>query len=343
MFLLLSIRSDVEAPVAISSWPRLDWEHGPEVRAAQDPTEEQLSSVLALLGNGEVLSAALLEELPSVDRQWLAYEFLHKLVTDTKVDTRRLQALGWGPDAHDGYTVWAPLAPTVDERAEFAAGILGPTARMIEVHVDQDLDDTSLFGPLASSRRGGSCALMTLSGARTGCGTVLLRSPAALDLDVLTGTDSLPLLAESEAVSVWAVGANSHTDASMLDVEGFIDPEAARQAWNSANHSSGFWLVIQLAAPVDPPVGIPPGHIFEQRTVNGVQTLAPATGSSIIVSPGSPVTIIVPAWCLNQDLQPPNGQRVRSTALRGRYAANTPQAEVWDHRRRVLSGKRLLG
>jgi hypothetical protein len=41
----------------------------------QDPTDDQLSSVLALLSRGEVLSAALLETVPSIDRRWLAYEF----------------------------------------------------------------------------------------------------------------------------------------------------------------------------------------------------------------------------------------------------------------------------
>jgi hypothetical protein len=337
MFLLLSISSDVALPVTISGWSRLDWEHGPEVRVLQDPTEDQLASALALVSRGEVHSGALLEELPSVDRRWLAYEFWHKLVTDTRVDTGRLEALGWQATARDWYTVWSPPAHVEVGRAEFAAGILQPAARTIEVRVDQDLDDIELFGLLASSRQGGSCALMALSGARPGRDTLALRNPAALDLELLTSADSLAYLAARAAISVSTLGASSDTDVSALDLEAFSDPDAVRRAWNATDHPSGFWLVSQLAAPIDPTVGIPPGHIFEQRTLNGIQTLAAATTKSVVVGVGKPVTLVIPAWCLNQDLAPPNGQPVRPTALRARYSANTSQADVWDHRRQVLS------
>jgi hypothetical protein len=336
MFLLVSVAPGGDVPVVIAQWPRLDWGRGREVRLMRDPTDEQLASVLALLTRGQVFSAALLQALPTADRQWLAYEFPRKLVTDRDIDERRLEALGWRP-ARDEFTVWTPRRPADEKRAEFATGILQPTPRFVEVPVYQDLDDASLFGPFAASQRGGSCALMALSGAQSGHESVLLRNPAALELDVITDSESLPLLVERGAVSVWAVGASSHTDGSELDLEGFTDPGAVRRAWDSTGRSGGFWLAIQLAAPVDPPVGIPPGHIFEQRSLNGVQTLAAATSSFAIVNPGAPVTMVVPAWCLNRELQGPNGQQVRPTVLRGRYAANTPQDQVWADRRRVLS------
>ena len=337
MFLLLSIGPDVELPDAILDWPRLAWEHGLEVRVVQDPTDDQLSSALALVSRGEVLSGALLEELPSADRRWLAYEFFHKLVTDRRVNTGQLEALGWQANVREWYTVWTPPAPADTARAEFAEGILDPTARAIEVRADQDLDDTDLFGPLAWSQLGGSCALMALSGARPGREVVLLRNPAGLDLELLTSTDSLAYLAARGAISVSTLGASSDTDASAFDLEDFSDPDAVRSVWNATDRPGGFWLVSQLAAPVNPPVGIPPGHIFEHRTVTGIQTLAAATAKSVVVGVGPPVTLVIPAWCLNQDLAPPSGQQVRPTALRARYSANTSQADVWDHRRRVLA------
>jgi hypothetical protein len=338
MFLLLSIGSDVAAPAAISGWSRLDWEHGLEVRVVQDPTDDQLSSALALVSHGEVHSGALLEELPRADRRWLAYEFRHGLVTGMSVDTGWLEALGWRGDVRDWYTVWTPPTRADARRTEFAAGILDSTAQTIEVRADQDLDDTDLFGPLASSRMGGSCALMALSGARPGRESLLLRTPAALDLELLTGADSLAYLAAHAAISVSVLGASSHTDASAFDLEGFSDPDAVRRVWNATDRPGGFWLVSQFAAPVDPLVDISPGHIFEHRTVTGIQTLAAATAKSVVVSAGQPITLVIPAWCLNEDLGPPNGQQIRPTALRAHYSANTSQDDVWDHRRRVLAG-----
>jgi hypothetical protein len=337
MYLLLSIDSDAEIPIAISDWRRLEWMRGPEVRAVADPTDDQLSSALALLTRGEVLSVAFLEALPPVDRHWLAYEFWHKLVTDATFDGGRLEARGWRADPREEYTVWDPPPWVNVEHTEFAAGLLEPTKMTVEVSLDHDLADTDLFGPLAASQQGGSSALMALSGAQSARNTVILRNPAALDLELLTRSDSLPQLVAQGALSVSSVGGSSHTEASALDLKAFSDPDAARRAWASTNRPTGFWLVIQVTALVDPMVGIPPGHIFEQRGLNGVQTLAASASRSFVVGVGRPQTVVVPAWCLNQDLQPPTGQQVRSTPLRARYDAGTSQEAVWDHRRWLLS------
>jgi hypothetical protein len=211
--------------------------------------------------------------------------------------------------------------------------------RTIEVQADHDLDDSLLFGPLAASRMGGSSALMALSGALPDHETVRLRNPASLDLDIITDTDSIACLTERAAISAWSLGASSDTDISELDLEGFPDPDAVRRGWRAAHRSGAgtFWLVIQLAGDLDPPVAIPSGHIFEQRSVNGVQTLAATASYSVVVHAGQPATLVVPAWCLNQHLDPPSGQQLRPTMLRTRYRADTPQDDVWDDRNRVLS------
>jgi hypothetical protein len=92
-----------------------------------------------------------------------------------------------------------------------------------------------------------------------------------------------------------------------------------------------------VAALVDPTVAIPPGHIFEQQTVNGVQTLAVATPVSLVVGIGPPVTCVIPAWCLNQAFASPVGQQIAPTPLRARYSAATSQHDVWSDRARVAA------
>lgn len=332
MLLLLSIRDDAGEPVEISSWPRLPWDGGPEVRGLDEPTNDQIMIALALVASGGALSAAILQSPPPADRRWLAYEFRQAMVTDSSIDTGPLRALGWHPDPREGYTVWEPPNP---ERAWFAGGLFGTAPMTIEVSVEHDLADTALFGPLAASQQGGSSALMALSGARPGGERVLLRNPAALDLEVLSSTDSLPYLVSRQAVSVLAIGASAHTDVAELELAGFTDVEAARRVWQETERAGGFWLLIEVTALVDPLVGIPPGHIFEQRAVNGIQTLAAASSSSFEVGVNRPQTVVVPAWCLNADLLPPAGQPVRSTPLRARYVSGMAQQEVWHDRQRI--------
>lgn len=331
MFLLLSVVT--EEPVEIPSWPRLHWE-GPEVRGLAEPTAEQILIALALVAQGKAHSAAILAHPPPVDRRWLAYEFQQAVVTDSSIDPGPLRALGWRPDPHDGYTVWQPPGP---RPADFVHGLLGTVPMTVEVSAWHDLADTELFGPFASGRQGGSSALMALSGARPGPGSVSLRNPAALDLELLTDADSVPALIAQRAISVVGVGASSSTTAAAFDLQRFTDPDAALRAWDAAEHLDGYWLLIEVAALVDPRVGIPPGHIFEQESVNGVQTLAIASARSFVVDVGKPHTVVVPAWCLNMDLQPPSGQQVNATPLRARYTEGTPQHAVWEHRRQVMA------
>jgi hypothetical protein len=85
-------------------------------------------------------------------------------------------------------------------------------------------------------------------------------------------------------------------------------------------------------------VEIEEGSIFEQTSVNNVQTLAAARRQQITVQPGAFVPLALPAWCLNQSLAAPGGEPVRPTPL---VLANPgrSQDEVWAERERVLSGR----
>jgi hypothetical protein len=101
--------------------------------------------------------------------------------------------------------------------------------------------------------------------------------------------------------------------------------------------STGPDLLVEVTAPIDVPVTIPPGHIFEHQQFNGVQTLATSRPASFVVGPGQSRTLALPAWCLNHELNPPAGQPVTSTPLRCHYPAGTIQHAVWADRRRIMA------
>jgi hypothetical protein len=335
--LVTSTRLDGEPPSAVLDWPKLSWLDGWHLRCMANPTRNQIETVLALVARGEVTSAALFAAEPSPDRRWLALEFSRCFVTCGPVDIGLLRELGWFPDEGQGFVVWS--AHRADSgQADFAARILDAAPSTIEISSDEDLG-SSVFGALASNRQRGSSALMSLSGAQPGLGPIRLRNPASLELDLITAHDSIPHLVEAGHIGVMGVGATVGMAAADLDVDGFTDPDEARSAWQSVHRSGyAYWLIIQVTPHVDPRVGIPPGHIFEQLDVNGVQTLAVASGTSFIVGESAPHTVVVPAWCLNQNLSAPSGQQVASTPLRARYSAGLSQSEVWRDRSRVVSG-----
>lgn len=315
----------------------LDWGNAPAVYVFTNPTDDQFAAVLEAVEGHEAYSAAILNDFPPTDRRWLAYEFRHKVVTGLGIDTQRLEALGWRPERHAGVTVWSPSELEGSARARFASDILGAAPRTIEVPVNQPLADIGLFADLAASRQGGSSALMALSGAYGARETVLLRNPAALELDVERNPESISYLVETSIISVRAIGASFGMGPERFELDGFSDPVAVRDVWALDERRSGFAIVLQITAVVDPVVAIPSGHIFEQATINGVQTLAISSATSIVIGEGMSVTRVVPAWCLNSDLSPPSGQGLRLTPLRARYPSGTDQGDVWRDRARIAA------
>lgn len=334
--MLVSIEADRAVPREVAEFAPLDGE-SPTVLFLADPTDEQLRGIIALLVAGEVVGIALLEELPPPQWRWLAYEYRSCVVTSVGLHPELLVAGGWRADERGGYLVWRSPADASETSDQFGQHVLSATPHMTEVSVELDLADQRVFGPLAADQLGGSSALMALSGAHPAGRTVVLRNLAALELDLLTEPDSIPTLTAGGAIQVSVVGASAQTAGAALDLQSFTDAKAALRVWADADRTGDFFLVIQAFALVDPPVAIPPGHIFEQRSVNGTQTLAAAAGASFVVAPGSPATVVVPAWCLNQSLSSPSGQLLRPTPLRVRYSAGTSQSAVWQDRRRVLS------
>lgn len=342
MWLMMTVSNDQDTPAQLTNFHLLKGDSPPEVRIAGEPSDEEILNVFDLLTEGLLVSVALFDQLPPPSRRWLVSEFKGCVVTDDVVDIPLLKHAGWLPEFRDGYVVWrAPERSAVREvdAVEFARGLFGPDPLLTVVTGEQPLDDYAVFGELSASRLGGSCALLALSGGHPGDQEVRLGNLAALALDRDTSSNSLSSLTSSGAIKVSAVGASRETSRHSLVLDGFADIEAAEHAWDAAENASwgGYFLLIQVAAVVDPRVGIPPGHIFEQLGMNGVQTLAVASPQAFTVTVGSPQTMVLPAWCLNQNLQAPSGQPVRATPLRARYDSRTSQGGVWTDRARVLA------
>jgi len=75
--------------------------------------------------------------------------------------------------------------------------------------------------------------------------------------------------------------------------------------------------------------------VFEQTTLNDVQTLAAAEPRRMLVDPGPLVPIAVTAWCLNSNLAPPNGEPMNVTPLRY-VSSSTHQQAIWAERNATI-------
>jgi hypothetical protein len=80
--------------------------------------------------------------------------------------------------------------------------------------------------------------------------------------------------------------------------------------YGKGQETAPYRVYLQLEAPVDPEVEIEVGTIFEQTSLNGVQTLATASSRQITVHPGYTASLLIDAWCLDRNLSPPSGEGV---------------------------------
>jgi hypothetical protein len=349
MSLLLVSAASGAGPVDVLDWaeaPRT-MDDQPLVRYRHDPSTEEIAMALRGLADGDFLSVAILRQPPPPNLGWVAFEWHGALVTDGHLEEiPAVEVDQWRLEGHHGeYLVWRRSIAQTDSalRVVYAPDEFGdaihssdPVAMNVDLG-EVDLADEQLFRNYAACREGGSCALVTLSGARWGDSDVLLRNPAALLLDdISANASSAAHFLREGAIEVRAVGLSSDDSADGV-FQGFADPDTALATWRGARWRPGdFWIVAELSAPVDPTVIIPSGSIFEQTSLNGVQTLAPSAPATMVVQPGGPTTVAVPAWCLNRWLSAPGGQPLRITPLRARHNAHTSQDEVWTERARII-------
>jgi len=264
----------------------------------------------------------------------MADEWFHRFVVDRRLpEADLLREHGWtrSADFH-GLVVLEPAEPEVFalqlvDPGAFRRGIDSTMRLGTRVPLDRSTYlRVGLFGEYVPSELGGSSALLSLSGATPDRPEVVLRNLHALELTRLDEAETLTAHRREGSVVCRAVGLSAGDE---LDTSGFEDPRACRLAWQERRPSPAeFWVLVELSASVDPAVWIPVGQVFEQHGVNGRQTLAVASSTRTVVTPGRLTTAALPAWCLNQRLSPPDGKSVNPTPLRTRYTETMSQNAV---------------
>lgn len=315
-----------------------------------------VSATLAeYLAAGEVHSAALVPADIPDERLWVAYEWRGAFVVDRDLTPLLGGALdNWAEDSnyeHREFRIWRPRHPAGPEGPESGSTVQVETAREYASAITTDLPvvvHTTLeavrgamdewFGELADPRVGGALALLALSGATSRSTTVTLRSPAALRLRTTASGVSLPRHVQEGRLAVRGYGYSRSGLRAVVDSLPEMAPGAAERILDEGLAGRApYGVLLRIEALVDPEVEIEEGSIFEQVSMNNVQTLSAAAPRQLAVQPGTFAPVPVPAWCLNSSLSAPAGEPVRPTPL----VLATPgrsQDEVWAERRSVLVG-----
>jgi hypothetical protein len=306
-----------------------------------------LDSLAEALRSGDVRSAVLAEDSLIERVPWAAVERAGALVVEKHLilfldpDSRRWVEVAPSPSLvadHLGDGRLTILRPArvaseqdrqvVETAQEFAASLDGDRPVVVRTTLAAvEQNRRAWFGELADARVGGANALLALSGVTSQSTAIVLRNAAALSLSRVYDGDAL-----STHVRAGRIGA--------LRCLGFtrsriVAEHLPDEAVAMISGPGGYAIYVELAAVIDPEVEIDAGLIFEQATLNDVQTLATAERRRVTVNVGPANPVAVSAWCLNSALAPPNGESMNVTPLR--YVTNsTSQRAIWAERDSVI-------
>jgi hypothetical protein len=319
---------------------------------SEAPPADVAAALAELLASGVVRSAALVSADIPDQRLWVAHEWSGAFVVDRDLAELLARAPDtWVEDSsYEEFRILRPRRLGRLDDAESSSPWHVETAREYASAIADDravLADTTLaavrgamgewFRDLADPRVGGAFALLALSGATSDSTAVALRSPAALGLRVAASAVSLPSHVRAGRLVVRGYGYsrdNAQAVAAAVPEMSLASAETVLRDGRRERAPYGVLLVIE--ATVDPEVEIEEGSIFEQVSMNGVQTLAAAAPKRLTVRPGTFAPLAVPAWCLNSSLAAPAGEQVRPTPL-ALIVQGRSQDEVWAERRHVLA------
>jgi hypothetical protein len=315
-----------------------------------------ISATLAeLLSRQVVTSAALVRADIAEERLWVAHEWFGAFVVDRDLVGLAGERSGiWIEDySHDAgefrVLILRPAHPASPDDSQEGALQQVETTREYATaitHGQSVVVDTTLaavrramgdwFGDLADPRVGGAFALLALSDARSDSNGITLRSPAALGLKVALSDVSLSGHARAGRLAIRGYGYSDHNAQRVAAATPGLPELAERVLLEALGGRTHYGILLEIEVNVDPEVEIGEGSLFEQVSLNDVQTLAAAEPRQMTVGVGRFAPLALPAWCLNKSLAPPAGQQVRPTPL----VLNTPgqsQHEVWAERRSVLA------
>jgi hypothetical protein len=311
-----------------------------------------------LLGRRAVTSALILNRLPPAGKEWVFFEWHGRLLVDINlvdevfrndgrwkhtqtVEELNIAVFEWTvsrreadqpphrePDSPGDFDVHA-----AQYRRLLEDGENGGIRLKREWIVTQEAQ-ANLFGRYADPEIGGAIALLSLSGAAASeAKEFTLRTPAALGLEVDLSQQSLVAKPVRDNVTIRCMGGSSSED--FRRAESFrTESRQWLDLYEEARHATpaSYFIALELDATVDPTIAIQRGAVFEHTTLVGIQTLAVTAHTETIVAADEVKPLILPAYCLNQELSPPHGQMMRPTPFVYRQASGT-QDEVWRTRR----------
>jgi len=309
--------------------------------------------IAAYLRTQKILSAALVPVGIQDDRLWVAHEWFGSFVVyealahlldhnsdlwDRHLATEELLILRPKKleTRAEPHTEQTHFVETAREYVQSIASDQPVTARTTLSAVGDEL--SAWFGELADPRFGGAMALLSLSGARTDSQEISLRNPAALRLKLQDNSLSLSRHMRVGRLIVSAYGySKGAAEIVTQKIPEALRAEAEESISDTYDERSSYAVLLLIKALVDPELEIDDGSIFEQESVNDVQTLAAAAPRRRTVSPGTYMPVALPAWCLNRTLAAPSGQPVRPTPL-VLVTPGSTQHEVWAERENTLAG-----
>lgn len=326
------------------------------------------------LAAAKLRSAALLPTVPPPQDRWLLTNWRGQLAVHGSIashldprfwtatdrydliDLRTFAPSAGGPPATTASPAGgqaAQRAEWVQTTAEYRASLDTSRPTLITAPAEQITSRMrDWFGDLADDRVGGAIAVLAMSGVRRSRSTqsqIVLRNPAALGLQRVTGRTTLATHVRTGTISARAWGTSSDDPTrgrrrlrvwrSRSRVRTREEARSLTAELAAARHMTGarYGVLLELTAVTDAELLIGTGLVFEQEELNGVQNLAIAAGAIKQVEAGRPVTTALAAWCLNRLLIPPSGQSVRPTALVLPLAAGADQDAVWTIAERSLA------
>jgi len=316
------------------------------VWSVEAPISLFLSKVRPLLVQRSVISACILSEMPPEGKEWVFFEWFGKLVVSLDLVALVIRDTdAWKQtQVHEGLNVaiFDPrnLRPSNFETQALQYRSLLEGNKKGEVTLRREWIETrkaleGLFGQYADPKIGGAIALLSLSGAANpDLPEFTLRTPATLDLDIDTASESLVAKPARDNLTIRCIGCSQLGDfGRAAKFETSLGKWAELYAEGSKFPAASFFIALELSATIDPTIVIPRGAVFEQQKLVGVQTLAAAIDVSTIVDVDEVKPLIIPAYCLNSELGPPSGQPIRPTPFVYRRASGT-QHDVWQARGR---------
>lgn len=319
----------------------------------REPDDVVLKETARLIARKQLKSAALVSAPLLPENLYVAAEWWHRFVF-AESESAAAERLGpWLrrlddyrlPDliifeVREGDVVDSPDVDEIEGLGEIAA-------RPVSISAVR-ADPGKYYGRLASPDTGGANALFAAGREAAdlrglGPDTVLVGAPGVFGFDVDEGETSVVAWRRNGVIAVQAFGFRLPMRSDEARYwEGFPQGLFEQKAitseiadWERSGISFG--LAVVLHGLDDPPVVIPMGSVYQQPVMGSrIQNLAVAQASKHMVSAGSSVPLVLPAWCLNPTFSPPNGPMV-PTPLVATGASGT-QAAVWNDVRRRYRG-----